>query len=581
VEYSLIRFFRIGLFFLALYGTWSSHAQRRFPIIYEDGKPIGKPGRGLPGSIKLDEDSILRLNQLLDFRQVLFERSFLGAEVRFAKDTVKVLKGPAVTWGKAKPCDTLSQKLLILAGGFQELGGRPITGSSLTNLFDKTLKYYENHGYPFTRIEFRNSKIDSSGVFDACIYVDRGPYISIDSVEIKGKLKISRNYFLTYTGIRPGRPYQENAVLQAIRRSRALPWASEAQPPRLIFVDQSARLRFFLEPQKANVFDGFLGFLPDDRTAKLNITGQMRIRLQNALSRGESVEVDWRRLQLNSRDLKARAYFPCLLRTPFGPEYQIRLFQRDTVFIDVNQEFAVSYTLSGNNAIRLFYKVRNSSLVSSKGYANVTTLPDYADVRIGSYGLGLRLEESDDRFNPRKGYFVNAAAWAGNKEIRINPAVNPEAYTGVKLKSAQITAEASADLFFPLAGRFVLVQGFRGGMFSGEKLLLNESFRLGGLRSLRGFDEESIFASSYGTGNIEIRFLPDRATNIFAFFNGGWYENNNVNSYSNDWPYGFGTGIQFLTKAGQFAFTYALGGQEGFTPSFRTAKIHFGITSSF
>jgi outer membrane protein assembly factor BamA len=535
----------------------------------------------LPGTIKLEQDSFLRKGQINDLQKALFAFGYLGADVALEGDTVMVVKGPAVRWGRIQFCDSLSENLMQLAGGFTFKEGEPIGSDYFSGMFEKSLGYFENHGYPFVKIRFREARINTDGIFEACVQIERGPLIQIDSVEIKGKLKVSRNYFLTYTGIRPGKPYAEAMVLQAIRRTRALSWATEAQPPRLVFVDRSARVRFFLEPQKSNLFDGFLGFLPDDRTAKVNITGQMRIRLQNALSRGETVDIDWRRLQLNSRDLKARALFPCLFRTPFGPEYQIRLFQRDTLFLDVNQEFAVSYSLSGNNAIRVFYKNRGSSLVSSKGYANITQLPDYADVKTGSYGLGLRLEESDDRFNPRKAFFIQLSAWAGNKEIRINPAINPEAYQGVKLKSTQITAETSADIFYPLIGKFVLLNGWRAGMFIGEKLLLNESFRLGGLRSLRGFDEESIFASSYFTGNLELRYLPDRSTNLFAFFNGGWYESKNVNRYQSDRPYGFGTGIQFLTKAGQFAFTYALGGQRGFSPSLRTAKIHFGITSSF
>jgi len=577
----LSKFFHIIFLLTNLLLVREVVAQKRYPVKYAEGRFEGRAGGRLPSTVKLEDDSVIKSIQLKSLQKDFIGKGYLSAELIFERDTVWAIKGPLIRFGKLDYCDSASEKLIQMAGGLRFSLGAAISPESFSELFESTIRYYENHGYPFVKLSLSSAKLSSDGIYEACIHVDRGPLVQIDSIEIKGKLKVSRNYFLTYVGIRPGRPYQEQAVIQAIRRTRALSWASESQAPRLIFVDRSARLRFFLEPQKSNLFDGFLGLLPDDKTAKVNITGQMRIRLQNTLGRGELVDVDWRRLQLNSRDLKARALFPCLLRTQFGPEYQIRLFQRDTLFVDINQEYAVSYSLSGNNAIRVFYKDRSSSLVSSKGYASVTSLPDYADLRTGSYGIGLRLEESDDRFNPRKGRFINFSVYAGNKQIRINPAINPEAYKDVKLRSAQISSEGSAEVFFPLPGRFVLLTGMKGGLFAGENILINEAFRIGGLRSLRGFDEESIYASSFLTGNLELRFLPDRTSNLFLFFNGGWYENKNVNTYTSDRPYGFGTGIQFLTKAGQFAFTYALGGQRGFPPSLRTAKIHFGITSSF
>jgi hypothetical protein len=65
------------------------------------------------------------------------------------------------------------------------------------------------------------------------------------------------------------------------------------------------------------------------------------------------------------------------------------------------------------------------------------------------------------------------------------------------------------------------------------------------------------------------------------FGNGAWYENIAVNRNIRDLPYGLGAGLSFETKAGIFVVSYALGSQFGNPISFRSAKVHLGISSLF
>ena len=109
----------------------------------------------------------------------------------------------------------------------------------------------------------------------------------------------------------------------------------------------------------------------------------------------------------------------------------------------------------------------------------------------------------------------------------------------------------------------------------------NELFRIGGLRTLRGFAEESIYASSYVIPTLECRFLFGQNSNILLFAEGAWYENNSTSVYLKDMPYSVGAGINFDTKAGIFSLNYALGSQKGNGIDIRSGKIHFGLTALF
>ena len=104
-------------------------------------------------------------------------------------------------------------------------------------------------------------------------------------------------------------------------------------------------------------------------------------------------------------------------------------------------------------------------------------------------------------------------------------------------------------------------------------------FRIGGIRTLKGFDEQAIFASTYGIINTELRYLLQQNSNVMLFWNGAWYTNK-LQSVS-DKPYGFGAGLNFETGAGVFSLYYAVGKQFNNAIEFNKAKIHFGFVNYF
>ena len=118
-------------------------------------------------------------------------------------------------------------------------------------------------------------------------------------------------------------------------------------------------------------------------------------------------------------------------------------------------------------------------------------------------------------------------------------------------------------------------------VFGNATLFKNEIFRIGGLRTLRGFDEESIFTSTYCIQSLEYRFLFSKNSNILLFAEGAWYENNSSAIYINDFPYSVGAGINFETKAGILSLNYALGSQLNNAFDVRNGKIHFGLINEF
>jgi hemolysin activation/secretion protein len=105
--------------------------------------------------------------------------------------------------------------------------------------------------------------------------------------------------------------------------------------------------------------------------------------------------------------------------------------------------------------------------------------------------------------------------------------------------------------------------------------------RIGGLRTIRGINEESIFATAWAVSTIEYRLLPEENSAVYLFVDMAWYEYDGSRGYIRDTPLSAGAGFNFETKAGIFTFNYALGKQFDNPVLLRNGKISFGFRSLF
>ena len=454
------------------------------------------------------------------------------------------------------------------------------TPRELKKIYTKLLYYLENNGYPFAVVKFDSVSIQSNYI-GASLKIDKNKFIVLDSIKQEPNQVVSANFISHYLQLKQGMPFSEKKNQEISKKLKQLPFLKENKAPLLKLTDKTTKLYLFLDKKNASQFDGIIGLLPGNN-GKTIFTGDVKIKLQNSiLKSGEVLEINFRRLQAQTQDVFIRVNYPYLFSTPVGTEYAIKIYRKDTSFIDVNNLFNVQYLFNGLNNIKLFYKQRNASLISTAAFENTSVLPEFADMQTISYGLGCTIEQLDYKFNPRKGISFNLQAGAGNRKIKQNPRINENAYRNVDLFSAQYQLESNFNAFLPIAKRACIKFGMQAAAIYSDNIFKNELFRIGGLKTLRGFDEESIFASSYLIPTIEYRYLFEENSALFLFVEGAWYERILKNNYVRDTPISFGAGINFETKAGIFSLNYALGKQLSNSFDLRTGKIHFGLINKF
>ncbi len=460
--------------------------------------------------------------------------------------------------------------------------GRPFNHKEITRLTTNIIRYCENNGYPFASVRLDSVSIGENNNISSSLNLKLNQKVSIDTIIIKGNSKIHMKFITNYFGIKAGNIYNESKIKRIENKLQDLPFVSVIKPFEVVFIADKVSVILYLDKKQASQFDGIIGIAPNDQTTgKLLLTGDVKLKLMSAFNRGELIDFNWRKLEAKSQDLKFHFNFPFLFSSPFGIDYYFHLYKKDTSFLTLTNNLGIQVLFNGYNHIKAFYENQQSNLLSTSGLEFATTLPAYADISSSLYGIGIDFNKLNYRYNPRSGYRFDLSGAIGLKKIRKNQNVNQALYDSIPLSSTLYRLRLDAEFFIPLFQKSTLLIGNKSGYLENENLFDNELFRIGGLKTLRGFDEESITASLYSIFTLEFRYLFDVNSFFQVFFDGSFYERNSSSGYISDTPLGFGAGLSFETPAGIFAFSYALGSQRGQPAKFRTSKIHFGLTAKF
>ncbi|MEZ4721217.1 MAG: POTRA domain-containing protein [Flavobacteriales bacterium] len=515
-----------------------------------------------------------------------FREGFINYKVteEWRGDTLilNVRTGPAYRWANISMTEDALRIMRKADVNVNRLIRKPVSPKRIGRAMNEALNLLENTGRPFAEI-----RLDSIQIIDhqfyATVMLEQGPFMKIDSVIVVGDLKVRETYLTNYLGIKEGGIYNEKRIKTISRNLSEVQFISESRPAQVRFQTGQTKVTLFLNSKRASRFDGIVGFLPDEKTGEILITGDASLHLENALKNGEVIDINWRKLQTNTQDLYAEVVVPFVLNSPISPDGILKIYRRDTTFTDVFSQLGLRYIFSRNNFLRAFVDRQTTSLISTSQYENTVTIPPYLDRTIISYGLGFNYAKLDYRLNPSKGVELFVEGGVGNKVILENSALPEFIYDSLSLSSLQVKSRLNTAYYLSLVPRLVWHQRYLGASLINDQLFNNEAYRIGGLKTLRGFNEESIFATSYVIARSELRYQIEKNGYVFLLFDQAWYENNSLNRIGvrRDTPYAVGVGITLGTKAGIFSLSTALGSEQGNPLLIRAAKFHFGFLSVF
>lgn len=420
-----------------------------------------------------------------------------------------------------------------------------------------------NTGNPFATFQIIEiSKKNSNtllGILNLTTYKSR----TIDEITIKGYEDIPKSFLRYYAGFKKGESFSQKKLTTQSETLATLPFVNQTKDPDVLFTKDSTAVFLYLERSNVNRFDGFLGFANEEDTGKLRLDGYLDLLLINNLNYGESLSLNYKADGGDQSQLSIQTQLPYLFKSPLGIEAALKLFRKDSTFSTTEQSIDVLYQLSRRSSVAIGYTGLQSEDLTDEEVIDITNLQNFTTNKATTtYSFTDRV---DDFFFPVK-RSARLKMGFGNR-------------TSLSTKEEQISLEATLENIFTLNEQNSIYIRSATNYLISDNYLTNELYRFGGILTIRGFEENSIFANLYSTLNSEYRYKLNNSIYINSIIDLGYFENDIENIKQKLFSFGIGTGIR--TKAGVLKINLANGKFEDSSFQFSNTKLHIILQVAF
>lgn len=417
-------------------------------------------------------------------------------------------------------------------------------------------------GFPFSKLTLSEITVKDDVTLEAHLVVESNKTKRIiDKIVIKGYDQFPQAFLSHYLKIKPSQTFDLNSIQKKTEALQNVSFANELKPPEVLFSKDSTTLYLYLEKTKSNAFDGFLGFGTNDDN-KLEFDGYLNLNLVNNLNMGESFRLLYKSDENNQQTFETNIVLPYLFKSPIGAEFLLRIFRRDSLFSTTNQMATLHYQMDANHKLSVGILATESNSLLENNSASLITDYNTQFITLG-YTYSKRLAKN--MLFPIKSTFYFESS-LGNRNT-----------TNTKEQQTQFTIDAFH--IFNLNDQNSIYLRFNGSHLLSNTYFENELFRFGGINSIRGFEENSVFSNRYGLLNTEYRLQLNNTLYINSIIDAAYFENKIINTKEKLFGYGFGFGI--LTKSGLLKFNYANGKAENTKFKLSDSKIHLSLTTRF
>lgn len=587
---------------LVLWGCCALRAQAQYELRI---RPVDKDSAFI-AQLKLQtsfKNGFFADDYIQSLPALLQSKGYIAASVDsvHADSTFTVIElyvGDAFKWAYLNTSQVNKQWLDAVGWQSRQYEDRPFNWQQYALLRQRLLDHLENNGYPFAKLFLDSLQLQQEGAIAANLKVDPGPLYKIDSIRLYGGARISNYFMQRYLDLPNGTAYRREKLQNISKKIAELPYVQEQQPWDLTMLGTGSVVNLYLKQKKSSQINVLVGFLPaNDQLVnnKLLVTGEATVNLRNALGNGESIGLNWQQIQVRSPRLNLSFQQPYIFQSSFGINTAFDLFKKDSSFVNINMLLGVQYYVSATKSASIFIQSQRSNLltIDTLQVLRSKRLPNEADVSSVSLGVTYEWNNTNYRLNPVKGNELFISGAAGTRKLRRSEAIvklkDPSdpafsynsLYDSLAANAYQFRLRMQGAHYFPISRVSTFKTALQAGWFQSPAIFRNELFQVGGYRLLRGFDEESIFASQFVVGTGEYRYLIKQNSFFFGFVDLGWVNNTQSSVRQKNTFIGAGLGLAFETNAGIFNISYAAGKRNDAKFDLRQSKIHLGYVNYF
>ena len=175
--------------------------------------------------------------------------------------------------------------------------------AELSKTIKKLHNCYLNNGYPFAELQMTVKETNPETSF-LQLKVERKNFYVWNEIQVKGDSSISETYIANLLNIKLGEPYDESILRSIPKLFAQVPFMKQDKVSEILFTSEGAELYVYVSGKNTNSINGFLGLQPNQDNTRYKVTGEINLKFQNILKRGEYIALDWRNLQGETQQLK-------------------------------------------------------------------------------------------------------------------------------------------------------------------------------------------------------------------------------------------------------------------------------------
>jgi hypothetical protein len=436
-----------------------------------------------------------------------------------------------------------------------------ISFNSIENTLNSIIQYFENLGYPFTSV-YLNNIAQQNNILTAQLNLNISTQRTINNVIVKGYDEFPKKFIKHYLNIKNDEVFNLNTLNELNDLINNIPFVTQIKKPEVLFTKDSTAIYLYLKKKSNSSFDGIIGFSNEENEGGIQFNGFLDLALNNVLNKGESIGIHWENTQDLNSELKLNFSTPYIFNSPILFNGSSSIFKQDSTFVNTNGLISLGYELNKNNLVKLIAENEKSNTTSS---TNTTENINNFKKKMLGISYTFSIPEKPIYINRYK-FFIDTGFLFGNR-ISDNTKDKQNIFELMAFYTANFNSRNSIYLKTTTQ------------LLNSSNPFENELFRIGGINSIRGFNEQSILTPKYNVTTIEYHYATNTESYLYTITDFAIL--NNVNTQSTTQLYGLGLGYYLSTKRKILNLSYAVGTNYDTPFNISNSKIHIKISYPF
>lgn len=431
--------------------------------------------------------------------------------------------------------------------------------SDVEPFLKKISNQLDQEGKSFSEVSLHNFNLTQNILF-ASLRVSEKAVRRIDKIIVKGYESISKKIIRHGLNLQVGNLFNTEKLSAVSKSISGLPFIEEIKPPEVLFTPDSTIVYVYLKKKSSNSFDGIISFASNDQDNSLLFNGNIDLKLNNVFHGGEQLSVFWNSIGNERQEFSLQTQIPYVFNSRISPQVKFNLYKQDSTFLNTEFSSRLDYKVNDKSSISINYL----SISSNNLQENITT-NNVESFDRNLTGIGYQFKSLGISTSGQQGLNIQTGLLFGKRTTAVR-------------SDRQYSFTLEASKLFQLNTRNEIFLKNQSGILISDQVLDNEVFRIGGVHSIRGFNEQSIFTSEFTYLNAEYRYITSRSSYLYSITDFGVIKS--LNS-STETLLGLGMGYLFSIKSTQVNLGLVLGKSSDNDFNFNDTKLNVSFTSFF